>query len=271
MSTVQPGVPGDDRGLAYGDGVFETLAVARGVAAGLDRHLARLARGCAALGFAPPPQAHVRAAVEDACRAPGHGVVKVVVTRGSGGRGYAPPPEPKPRLLVSRHAWPEAVARMRARGVAAARLDARLGINPALAGIKHLARLEQVLAAAELAARHGVEEGVVCDVRGRPVCGVQSNLFLVRGGTLLTPALTGCGVAGIIRDAILELARDGALAPAVVRDVAPQELEEAEEMFLTNSVRGVVPVARLDARALPAPGPMACAAGRALAAAGLLA
>ena len=266
-----PAVPLDDRGLAYGDGVFETLPAVDGVLCGLDRHLDRLARGCAALGFDAPCRDDLRDSLEAPARDGGRRVVKLIVTRGSGGRGYRPPTAPRPGVFVSSHAWPEDVEQWRAEGIDAVRLNARLGEQPALAGIKHLNRLDQVLAAAELARHEPAKEGVVCDQAGRPVCGVMANLFLVRGGQLITPSLRRCGIAGIIRETILDLARGGVIAPTVVREVNAPELDLVDEMFLTNSVRGVVPVKRLDGQYLGAAGPVTRSVQEAVAAAGVVA
>lgn len=261
----------DDRGLAYGDGLFETLPALDGVLCGLDRHLDRLARGCAALGFDAPCRDDLADSLEAAARGSGRRVVKLIVTRGSGGRGYRPPTTPRPGVFVSCHAWPGDVEHWRVDGIDAVRLSARLAEQPALAGIKHLNRLDQVLAAAELARHEPAGEGIVCDQGGRPVCGVMANLFLVRGGQLVTPSLRRCGIAGIIRETILDLSREGVIAPAVVREVDGTELDLVDEMFLTNSVRGVVPVKRLDGQFLGPAGPVTRSVQQAVATAGVVA
>ena len=261
----------DDRGLAYGDGVFETLAARDGRPLAPERHLARLRRGCEALGFPAPDDERLAAALVAAAAPAGASVVKLIVTRGRGGRGYRPPAVAQPEIHVSSSPWPDGMDAARRDGVAVRRLEHRMGENPALAGLKHLNRLDQVLAAAELARHPGAGEGIVCDQSGRPVCGVMSNLFLVRGGELVTPALRRCGVDGIIRCALLELSRAGALPPAAVRDVGDAELDDADEMFVTNSVRGLLPVRSLDGGGERAPGPVTRQAQAALADAGLVA
>jgi 4-amino-4-deoxychorismate lyase len=191
--SVEHTVAHDDRGLAYGDGVFETMAATGGVVLALDRHLQRMASGCRHLGFEPPPMDTVRRASAAVVPCTGRCVIKLLVTRGRGGRGYRPPEAPEPTLRVSCHPWPQHVDLARRQGIVAWRLRYRLGHNPALAGLKHLNRLDQVLAAAELARHAQAQEGIVCDLEGRPVCGVMSNLFLVRDGALITPCLRRCG------------------------------------------------------------------------------
>lgn len=264
-------VPGDDRGVCYGDGVFETLALRDGVLLGLDRHLHRLHAGCARLGFEAPSRARIDAALAPACAAGGRAVVKLIVTRGRGGRGYQPPARPCPLVYATRHPWPDGLAAWRSQGIEVVMLQASLADNPVLAGFKHLNRLEQVLASAELARTPSAQEGLVAGSGGRVVCGVMSNLFLGLDDALVTPCLRRCGVDGIIRGAILELAAAGRLPPVTVRDVAIDELEGATAMFLTNSVRGLMPVRLLGARALPVSGPLVSAVHGALEHCGLLA
>lgn len=264
-------VPSDDRGLSYGDGVFETFALRDGVLLGLERHLHRLRRGCARLGFDAPARTRLDAALASVCAAPGRAVVKLIVTRGCGGRGYLPPDPPAPAVYVTRHPWPQQIDASRTHGIAAVMLRASLADNPALAGCKHLNRLEQVLAAIELARTPAAHEGLVTGSGRRVVCGVMSNLFLSLPDGLVTPCLRRCGVDGIIRGAILELAGVGQLPPVTVRDVGIDEIEGATEMFLTNCVRGVMPVRSLGARALPVCGPAVAAVRRALEPSGLLA
>ena len=247
-----------DRGLEFGDGLFETVAVVDGRPRLLARHLARLALGCARLGIAMPAAELLAAEVGEAARLPGTGLVKLVVTRGAGGTGYgADPGAAARRWLVAapaRHR-PAAYARD---GVAVRHLATRLAEQPLLAGLKHLNRLEQVLARRELAADVAAQEGLMRDVQGRLVCGTMSNVYAVIDNRLVTPSLERAGVAGVVRAALLDDWR-AAGAAVEVRDVEPAELDGASEVFLTNALIGVWPVATLGARTL-APGPWARAA-----------
>lgn len=229
-------VPTSDRGLAYGDGLFETLAVRGGRVLALGRHLDRLTRDAARLGLALPARHLFEADVAQVtAAAPDAAVIKIVVTRGDGGRGYRPPPTVPARRIVSLHAWPELPVDAAPLTVFLCRHP--LSGNPITAGIKHLNRLDQVLASAEWPDA-ACFEGLMSDAAGRLVEGTRTNLFLVHGRRLITPQLATAGVAGIVREALLEH------APAVgcvveERAVTVAEVTRADELFLTNSIVGV--------------------------------
>lgn len=234
-----------DRGLNYADGVFESIRVIAGRPVLLEAHWARLSAGCEVLGL--PDLAFWREAVtaylsDIRASGRGHGVLKVVVTRGPGERGYLPPVVSQPTLLLT---WQplEPVPDLRSRdGIRVADAAFPLSEQPVLAGIKHLARLEQVLLRQALAARHpDCAEAVVQDSHGRLVEGVFSNLFLVRDRVLLTPALQRCGVRGVLRDALLDACAASGIAVQVT-DLGPADLLHADEWFFANSVFGIWPV-----------------------------
>jgi 4-amino-4-deoxychorismate lyase len=243
------GVDPADRGLAYGDGVFETMAAHEGRIRWLDYHFDRLIAGCERLGFAPPDLAVLRAEVLAAAAGSGRHVVKVIVTRGVGMRGYAPPATPQPTRIVAKSSWPDYPAAHYTRGIALRTLRLRLAENPALAGIKHLCRLEQVLAQRELAPL-GAEEGLLLDSSGFVVGGIGCNIFGVYGTRLVTPALERCGVKGVMRRVILEAAPPSGLT-AVERDLTALELLDADEVFVTNALFGIWPVIDIDGRPKP--------------------
>ncbi len=197
-------VDASDRGLLYGDGLFETMAVSNGRVSSWSRHVARLLAGCERLGMAVDTMQLAQEA-DELLVGTGQGVLKVIVTRGSGGRGYRVPDKAAPRRILQLHPWPEFPATARETGVAVRLCTTRLCQNPLLAGIKHLNRLEQVLARREWQDPQ-IAEGLLQDADGRLVEGTMSNLFLVRDQVLLTPDLRRCGVAGIMRSIILDLA-----------------------------------------------------------------
>lgn len=183
------------------------------------------------------------------CAALGDGVAKLIVTRGEGLRGYAPPAEASPRRILSgspRPAYPE---RHWQQGVRLFACRTRLAEQPLLAGLKHLNRLEQVLARAEWSDA-GHAEGLMLDVHERVVEGVFSNLLLVLDGTLVAPDLRRCGVAGVMRAELLERA-EGIGVPLAIRDVSMAELATADEVFLCNSQFGIWPVRALDEHVWP--------------------
>ncbi|MGQ0428605.1 MAG: aminodeoxychorismate lyase [Gammaproteobacteria bacterium] len=236
-----------DRGLNYGDGLFETLAVRDGRARFFDWHCERLEAGARRLALPLPERDLLR---EEIARAspPGRGVVKLVVTRGSGPRGYRPPPEPRPRRIVTGSPWPERDPSCWTRGVRVRWCRTRLGRNPALAGIKHLNRLEQVLARAEWD-DDSIAEGLMMDDRGQVIGGTQTNLFVAEDGGFATPALSECGVAGVMRRAFLGWAAEQGLAVSD-RAVPAAELATSDSLLLTNSLVGAWPVREFDGRGL---------------------
>jgi 4-amino-4-deoxychorismate lyase len=232
-----------DRGLNYGDGLFETIAIRRGSPRLFDLHLARLAEGCTRLAL-PMPDESLLAREVSAVTEAREQVVKLVLTRGAAGRGYRPPERPEPTRIVAAYAAPPArtgEARLRT-------CRTRLGWSPALAGLKHLGRLEQVLARSEWGG-DGAEEGLMLDPEGHAVCGTQSNLFLMRQGELLTPLVDRAGVDGIMRRTVLRWARGRCIVAREAR-LRAEDLHRADEVFLTNALIGAWPVMELDGRAL---------------------
>lgn len=240
-------VPADDRGLAYCDGAFETLRVQAGAARWLERHHARLAATCTALGFAAPDLATLAAEIAQVAGSMDRAVVKVIITRGSGGRGYAPPVAARPRRIVAAHPWLGYPATNWQDGVRVRWCTTRLASDSPLPGAKHLGRLAQVLARAEWD-DPTIAEGLMRDREGAVVEGTASNLFAVIDGAVVTSPITGAGVAGIARGWILERAAT-LVGGASERRLLPADLERASELFVCNAVIGVWPVRELAGRA----------------------
>lgn len=234
-----------DRGMQYGDGVFETLAAADGETLLWERHYARLARGCTRLQIPCPPAALLAAEVAAVARGHARAVVKVIVTRGNGARGYRPMPG-TPTRIVSAWPWPQFPAAHWREGIRLFHCRTTLAIQPLLADIKHLNRLEQVLARAEWGDTYA--EGLVADTEGSVIAGTMTNLFVIADdGGLVTPALGRCGVRGIMRGCVLETA---AALGMPVKEVALNwdAVARAAGMFVTNSVVGLWPVAEFNGR-----------------------
>ena len=231
-----------DRGLAYGDGVFRTLKCRAGQPLWWRDQADKLAADCTALSLPVPERATlhdevVRVAAGSDC------AVKLVVTRGSGARGYAPPSGQSTRIVMA--APLPSHARADAPHAIAARLCAlRLAAQPRLAGIKHLNRLENVLARAEWD-DPACFEGLLCDAEGKLVCGTFSNLFWVEGATLCTPPLDTCGIAGVTRARVMRRAARLGLAVRYERR-EPAAILAVDEVLIGNSLIGLRRVARLD-------------------------
>jgi len=234
-----------DRGLAYGDGVFSTIAVNAGVPTLLDAHLERLQQGCARLGIdnVDWPGSEVQLQQLIAAQA-GPAVVKVMLTRGTGGRGYSGRGAERPNLIVGLGEWPQHYREWRRSGIGLGICTTRLGLNPLTAGMKHLNRLEQVLIRRELDA-HGWSDAVVCDIEGMLVEACAANLFWLQGDTLFTPSLELAGVQGVMRRQVLQGAERLGWRCQIGR-YPVQVLHSADEIFISNALMGVVPVVSLD-------------------------
>ncbi|MGH8372729.1 MAG: aminodeoxychorismate lyase [Gammaproteobacteria bacterium] len=231
-----------DRGLQYGDGVFETMAVRHGRIVLLEMHLQRLVEGCERLGIPPPSVASIHgelnAAVPDQERA----ILKLIVTRGSSGRGYRPAQTVTPTRILALHDWPAYPESWWQNGIHVRICKTILGGNPQLAGVKHLNRLEQVLARAEWSDADSIQEGLMTDADGAVIEGTMTNVFArLADGTVTTPDVSVCGVAGVMRRYIMERAEQMSV-PIRVSKLTIQELNEAQEIFVCNSVIGVWPV-----------------------------
>jgi 4-amino-4-deoxychorismate lyase len=245
-------VSAQDRGLLYGDGLFETLAVRNGAPLRWERHLQRLLLGCERLNIPCPDVTALTIESLALCKGHDRAVLKLIVTRGIGGRGYRAPAQAQATRILACHPWPEYPPEHARDGVCVRLCSTRLAGQPALAGLKHLNRLEQVLARAEWNDEE-IAEGLLFDREDHVIEATMSNLFLVSAGQLVTPDLSDCGVAGIMRAMIIEVAATLGLS-CRIRPVARTELFAADELLLCNSLIGLWPVRQLDThRFVPGP------------------
>lgn len=233
--TERAGLDPRDRAHAYGDGLFETMRAHAGEVPWWDAHLARLARDAARLRIALPDAGHMHATVRGMLAAGSGEVVRLQVSRGAGPRGYAADPSAPAAWNVGVYRLGPTPGRLRLRWC-----ETRLALQPALAGIKHCNRLEQVLARAEWPTAGGdVDEGLMQDTEGKAVCATAANLFVLRDGEWLTPPVDRCGVRGVCRDWLI-----GAADARELR-LERTDVEHAEAVVLCNAVRGILEVARL--------------------------
>ncbi|RFC34850.1 MAG: aminodeoxychorismate lyase apoprotein [Candidatus Nitrotoga sp. SPKER] len=243
------GVPGDqvsvhDRGLLYGDGIFRTLRVIDGYIQYWPRHYRKLQQDCSALHITCPEAAllfkELRYLIEQRL----DGVAKIIITRGEQvTRGYAAVENMIPTRILSFTPALNYPDKNYSHGVRLRLCDLRLAHQLKLAGIKHLNRLENVLAAAEWS-DPDIAEGLLLDIFGNVIEGIRSNLFMVRNGELFTPNLSNCGVAGIQRERVIEWAAEHGV-PCWIQQFGLAELLIADEIFLVNSVIGLWPVREL--------------------------
>jgi 4-amino-4-deoxychorismate lyase len=241
-----------DRGLAYGDGLFETIRIDQGRAIFLDAHLSRLFDSADFLGITVDAQKMRQSFSDFLHQCPDTCIAKIMITRGVSGRGYLPDPAALVTVIFSAHALPTYPAEYATEGVVAIFSTLRLGQQPLLAGHKHLNRLEQVLLRRELAATQAVES-LVCDLNGYVVEGVSHNVFMVKEGCLCTPLLDMAGVSGVMRAQLINHASHIGI-PVQEGRYIPDDFLAADEIFFCNSVNGIWPVRALSGQDWVAPG-----------------
>ena len=246
-----------DRGLAYGDGLFETIAYVNGTLNHWELHWQRLQSGAQRLAINLPEEHFLLEQIDleiAQVLSSTAKVIKIIVTRGKGGRGYLFPEHPVSTIIVSVHSWPDRSIEDYQKGINITICHTCLAPQPALAGIKHLNRLEQVLARNEIDYSH-YQDGIMLACSSLAVSstltsnrdsimveGTSSNLFFVINDRLLTPVIDTCGVQGTMRQAILTLARQMDI-PVEEGRYSLKKLENASDIFLTNSIYGILPVA----------------------------
>lgn len=235
-----------DRALHYGDGCFTTARLQQGKIAWLQAHLQRLQEAAAVLMISGVDWDALKQEMLVAAQswAQEEGVLKVILSRGTGGRGYSAAGCHQPVRMIMLFAAPGHYAALRESGVRLATSPVRLGINPQLAGIKHLNRLEQVLIRTQLE-QSGADEALVLDTEGMLVECCAANLFWRKQTRLFTPAVSGAGVDGIMRRRIMALAQQQGYVCQQVRE-PPQTLADADEVFISNALMPLLPVRQID-------------------------
>ena len=233
-----------DRGFQYGDGLFETIAVDCGQPVFLDRHLDRLNAGCRRLYIPFPGTELLTLEAQKLSQHSKKAVLKLILTRGSGGRGYRQPDVIQTTRVLSLHPFPNYPDIYKVLGIAARFCDTRLGLNPALAGIKHLNRLEQVIARAEWTDQ-GIQEGIMLDMNEHVIEGTMTNLFYIKNNALYTASLNQSGVAGIMRSIIMTISSDHDLS-VIEGTITKKNLLLADEVFVCNSIIGIWPIKQIE-------------------------
>jgi len=231
-----------ERGLAYGHGLFETMRLHQGQLPLLSWHLDRLARDASILSI-PLQLPIIERHINDFQRylrqqKIDNGVVKLIVAAGDGGRGYKNPVTIKPRVICVYSDLPQ----LDHQGVNLWRCQYRLPSNPVLSGIKHLNRLDQVLARNEWT-DDLYSDGLMFDQHNQLVETTSANIFLhcPRQGWL-TPDLSNAGVSGVMRALLLEEIFPRLAIKVTVTDIDSDRLSGCDHMFICNSVRGLTPV-----------------------------
>jgi len=233
-----------DRGLHYGDGVFETIACVGNTPVFIQQHLDRMESGARKLNIPFPDRQLFLDDINCLLRGSNsNSILKLILTRGRGKRGYRYEKTQIPTRICMLSAWPDYVAHWREHGITTRFCQTQVSVNPQLAGIKSLNRLDSVLASSELGP--AFNEGCLSDIDGNVIEGSMSNIFIVSNGTLVTPDLSRCGVNGIMREQIIDIAQNSSIK-VETRNITRDELLESREIFISNSVIGVCVVKQLE-------------------------
>jgi branched-chain amino acid aminotransferase len=239
-------LPLDDRGLLLGDGVFDTMTSANRVVPGAGRHRERLIAAAAAIGITVDATL-LRKTIEDVLAEIGFrpAIVRTTISRGGAARGLWPAQAPVPTILITAQPWDLSVV-----GQPAALTVASEPRNQhsTLSRIKALAYLENILAARDGALR-GADDALILNLDGKVACATVANVFTLKDGLLTTPPLADGCLDGIVRGELLDAAGGFGLR-AREASLAPVDLHAADAVFLTNSVRLLRPVTRIDGRAI---------------------
>ncbi|PTA50428.1 aminodeoxychorismate lyase [Shewanella morhuae] len=241
---AQANIDPTDRGIAYGDGLFATMRTGAEGVLFFETHQARLTAGAARLGF----QWQMSEALQQQLQAlaieyPQH-CIKLIVTRGVGGRGYTPPETVKPTEIVSVHTIPSHYIQWQQRGICLKTSSIRLGLQPLLAGVKHLNRLEQVLIKSHPLPQ-GFDDWLVTDIENNVIESSMANVFFIKGNCVFTPSLALCGVAGVMREQVMQALLEQNINIECL-PVGAERLIEFDSAFITNSILGIVDVLAID-------------------------
>jgi len=233
-----------DRGLLYGQSVFETIAIVDGTACLVDAHIRRLTRGCEVLGI-PLDVDVLIDEIDSLVKGQKKNVLRVTLSMGAGGRGYLNPHNPKPQRILSLHEYPVHPVTNWQQGIELGIAEIRLAQQPALAGIKHGNRLEQVIARSQW--QNNWQEALLLDNAENVIEATQSNVFIVSGAELLTPTLDLAGVEGVAREYVISNAHKLGLSIKTM-PLSVDHIEAADEVFITNSIIGLWPVKKFKNR-----------------------
>lgn len=239
----------DDRAIHYGDGLFETIALKHGVMAFWLEHYQRLVMGCRRLKFPTPEEAVLLQEIDVVKQNADWAVIKIIISRGASERGYRIPKNCKTKRIVQCYPFPQVPQLYYQQGIRACFCKTPVSENAYLAGIKHLNRLDNVLASSEWNDEN-IAEGLMCNVFGQVIQGTKSNLFCVKENVLFTPALSSAGIQGIMRAQVLLWAQQNNIT-INIGSITPKELLAQDEIFVCNSILGIWPVTNLEGHVFP--------------------
>ncbi len=243
-----------DRGLLYGDGVFETILVQNHRIPLWSRHIERLESSCQHLNIECPDSSLLLSEARGLLKGCVDAVLRITVTRGTGKRGYRPSKKASPSRIISVLPHEQSVFLKERDAVILRLCETRLG-NHALAGLKHMNRLEQVIAQSEWSEDDGFDEGVMLNNNDDVIECTMSNIFLIKNKNILTPNLNDCGVKGVMRQCVIDSVQNNNMS-VLEKPLSLTELRQADEVLITNSVMGIRPVKCFQQNSWPTPGKM---------------
>lgn len=235
----------ESRGLAYGDGLFTTAKVIKGKIEYLPQHIERLISGCEKLGITAPLFSELASQLTSAAKNYTLAVLKVIIAASSGGRGYARSQNNKHDVIIMIHDYPTHYNDYAKTGMKVGLSQQQIGINPMLGGLKHLNRLEQVLLRQELSTSN-VDDLLVTNINNYVIEATSANVFFFLNDKLYTPDVSQSGVNGIMRQAILTRYPD-----TIIKNITPNEITQAQAMFMCNCVMSVIPIAHYNGQTFP--------------------
>lgn len=230
----------DDRGLNYGDGLFTTAKIKQGQVQLLPAHIQRLQEGCEKLVIEPVDFCWLEDYLKQVSANYDRAVLKVLISAGQGGRGYSRAGASKPNVVVSIHSFPDYFKQWQANGITLGNAKSQLGLNPLLGGIKHLNRLEQVLIKNELLDQ-SFDDLLVCNINNQVIETTSANVFYQIRQQWHTPSIELSGVNGLMRQHILNIARERAIYIKESQHTL-SDLAQVNAMFICNCLSGIVPV-----------------------------
>lgn len=230
----------ESRGLAYGDGLFTTAKITHGNIEYLTQHIERLITGCEKLGIFPPSSSQLTQQLTTVAKNYSLAVLKVIISAQAGGRGYARSQTKAHDLTIMVHDYPMLYDEQVKQGITLGMSEQKLGLNPMLAGLKNLNRLEQVLLREELSKR-AEDDLLVTNLNNEVIAATSANVFVSINKKIYTPDLTLSGINGIMRQVILKH-----YPSVMVKALSLNELAQAQSIFICNSIMGIMPVANFN-------------------------
>ena len=234
-----------DRSVQYGDGVFETIAVKEKSLKFWKEHYQRLNKGCKVLKIKCPPEVFLKKEINKFLRKTKKEklVLKIIISRGVGGRGYNPPRNTKPTRILGIYDWPNYLETNFTKGIMMDICKTRISAQPFLSKIKHINRLEQIIARSEWQSRN-IAESIMLDMNNNVIEGTMSNIFGIKKNIFYTPIIENSGVEGIMRGVILKLLEKNK-KKNIIKKITLKELLKFDEVFVCNSIFGIWPVIKI--------------------------